>query len=332
MSDKTASVNEKPAKEVLSLTTTDGKTATAAGAVSGNLATVLPKGSFLGVMNVEDGLRSFVGNQLGPNEVFTKYVLHDQNTARLLFRPRSVRPNLEFFHPEEKSLEVNLSVKDWTITAAYPTTSLLPDVVDDKRKRLRWFLRVHPSGTVEDLLTGTRSNGIFYEMLPSPKPRPGVSPDPQAPLVPAWPDIRPSNAWCLPQSIFIPHIDRVLETLGVPVESRTSMITGWLPGITRHKNIVRDLSYFYSLICILHKNQLEPSTSLRFIPPPQVFLRIFILFKGVPDSELKDWQNAGILHAEMGLDWRGSVGWTPDLANEELFRVIEYGAMEAFNL
>lgn len=26
--------------------------------------------------------------------------------------------------------------------------------------------------------------------------------------------------------------------LGLPVESRTSMITAWLPGITRHKNIV----------------------------------------------------------------------------------------------
>jgi hypothetical protein len=34
----------------------------------------------------------------------------------------------------------------------------------------------------------------------------------------AWPDVRPVNAWCLPQTIFVPHIDRVLATLGLPVE------------------------------------------------------------------------------------------------------------------
>ena len=33
-------------------------------------------------------------------------------------------------------------------------------------------------------------------------------------------------------------MDRVLSMLGLPVESRTSMITSWLPSIIRHKNIV----------------------------------------------------------------------------------------------
>jgi hypothetical protein len=60
----------------------------------------------------------------------------------------------------------------------------------------------------------------------------------------------------------------------------------------------------------------------------------------VPDSELKDWNDRGVLHAEIGLDWRTAwvtvviwmlsicrIEWTPDMHNEELFRVIEYGAM-----
>jgi hypothetical protein len=54
----------------------------------------------------------------------------------------------------------------------------------------------------------------------------------------AWPDVRPQNGYCLPRDIFIPHIDRILTTLGIPVESRTSMITAWLPSLMRHKNIV----------------------------------------------------------------------------------------------
>lgn len=62
----------------------------------------------------------FVGQQLGPNEVITKCelmndilqeypadrtdVVHDKNTARLLFRPRSVRPQVDILYPEEKSV------------------------------------------------------------------------------------------------------------------------------------------------------------------------------------------------------------------------------------
>ena len=62
----------------------------------------------------------------------------------------------------------------------------------------------------------------------------------------AWPDVRPANAWCLPQALFVPHIDRIMAILGLPVESRTAMITGWLPSITRHKNVVSMTRSFLS--------------------------------------------------------------------------------------
>ncbi|WWC88037.1 uncharacterized protein L201_002940 [Kwoniella dendrophila CBS 6074] len=305
------------ADQSLTCQTTAGKSTTLNAKVTGEFGKGIPAGNYLGTLAIEDKTwkQSFIGNQLGPNEVMTKYIVHDKNTARLLFRPRSVRPSVEFLHPEEKSLEVSLSVADWTVTSAYPMTSLLPD---GARQKLRWFLKVHPKGVVEDMLTGTQTSGLFMEMIPSPKAKPDKAPEPDAPLIPAWPDIRPSNAWCLPQTIFIPHIDRILSSLGLPVESRTAMITSWLPGLTRHKNIAYR---------ILNRSQLDPSSSLTIIPPPSVMLRIFVIFKGIPDSDLKDWENAGVLHAEMGLDWRDSVGWTPDLQNESLFRVIEYGAM-----
>jgi len=115
-------------------------------------------------------------------------------------------------------------------------------------------------------------------------------------FTPAWPDVRPQNAWCLPQGIFVPHIDRVLSMLGLPVESRTSMITSWLPSISRHKNIVSlnsfpkghrakrqayrsaSLTSGHSELTarLLSPEQLAPSTQLRIIPPPQVLLRIFV--------------------------------------------------------
>lgn len=42
---------------------------------------------------------------------------------------------------------------------------------------------------------------------------------------------------------------------------------------------------------------------------------------------MKAWDGAGIVEAEMGLDWRGECGWTSDFDNDKLFRAIEYGAM-----
>jgi len=33
-------------------------------------------------------------------------------------------------------------------------------------------------------------------------------------------------------------MERVLASLGLPPQSRTAMITGWLPNVTRYKNIV----------------------------------------------------------------------------------------------
>jgi hypothetical protein len=120
---------------------------------------------------------------------------------------------------------------------------------------------------------------------PSAKPQPAEM-NPEGPLIPAWPDVRPVNAWCLPQTIFVPHIDRVLATLGLPVESRTSMITAWLPGITRHKNIVclrfsipaqvflgRADQKAYR---ILGPDQLNPTTTLTMIPPPDVLIRLMV--------------------------------------------------------
>ncbi|EIW66433.1 hypothetical protein TREMEDRAFT_65285 [Tremella mesenterica DSM 1558] len=334
----------------MSVETTAGKGATLLASLSGELSKGLPPGDYLGTLTVEEKTfnQQFVGRQLGPNEVLTKYVVHDKNTARLLFRPRSLRPQIDLLYPEEKSvrvtfrtrlrllghplwptqlselirlqqLEVSLSVQDWQIVSAYPMTSLQPD---GPRQRLRWFLKVKGNGTVEDLLTGTETSGLFVEMLPVSKPRPTSTPAIDAPLIPSWPDIRPQTAWCLPQTLFIPHIDRVLQSLGLPVESRTAMIISWLPGITRHKNIAYK---------ILGNDAMSPSSQLNIIPPPDVLIRIFILFKGIPDGEMKSWQDAGIVQAEMGLDWRGIVGYNEHLYDENKFRVFEYGAMEVFD-
>jgi hypothetical protein len=77
--------------------------------------------------------------------------------------------------------------------------------------------------------------------------------------------------------------------------------------------------------------------------PPISTLTKQVLFRGVQDSEMKEWEARGLVHAEMGLDWTSvyvhlacscvlrklmiRIHWTPNVYNEELFRVFEYGAM-----
>lgn len=61
-----------------------------------------------------------------------------------------------------RQLEVSYHVADWQVLTAYPMTSLVPD---EGKTRLRWFLRVKQGGSVEDLMTGTESSGLFVEFL-----------------------------------------------------------------------------------------------------------------------------------------------------------------------
>lgn len=112
------------------------------------------------------------------------------------------------------------------------------------------------------------------------------------------------------------------------------MITNWLPGITRHKNIVSPTLPSLSngakhVLVLIEKayrslgpDQLNSTTTLTMIPPPDVLIRLMVciphvdmkpenraneqvLFRGVPDSEMKEWEARGLVHAEMGLDWTG---------------------------
>lgn len=79
------------------------------------------------------------------------------------------------------------------------------------------------------------------------------------------------------------------------------MITNWLPGITRHKNIVsptlpslsNGAKYVLVLIekayRILGPDQLDPSTRLTMIPPPDVLIRLMVCPLHVREAiELKD--------------------------------------------
>ncbi|WOO80792.1 uncharacterized protein LOC62_03G004322 [Vanrija pseudolonga] len=280
--------------------------------IKGNVtASDLSKGpapnKYVGTLTVEPNTFAykFDGQALKPD------VVHDKATARILFKPSSTTPRIELLPPNSDSMEVTVTLKGWEALTTYPRAK---KVTEAGKTRLRWFGRVGKGGMIEDSLDGTHAQGVFYEILSKP-----ANAGPEDPLVPAWPDIRPVNSWCLGQATFVAHIDRVLTTLGVPIENRTAIITSWLPSITRHSNIAYR---------ILDKEQIAASSELSIVPPAQAVLRFFILFKGIPDSELGKWAGRGAAQVERGADWVDALGANALFGDEKLFRVIEYAAME----
>jgi hypothetical protein len=53
---------------------------------------------------------------------------------------------------------------------------------------------------------------------------------------------------------------------------------------------------------------------------------VFLLFRGVKEEQLGDWAEAAA--RARGVDWASVVGVDPRMADESLFRVLEWGGME----
>ena len=72
----------------------------------------------------------------------------------------------------------------------------------------------------------------------------------------------------------------------------------------------------------------ETAASLDIKPVPDVVTRVFMLFKGIADDALAEWEDA-----EYGDDdakrWRNVVGVDVErVSNAALLRVLEWGGME----
>lgn len=60
---------------------------------------------------------------------------------------------------------------------------------------------------------------------------------------------------------------------------------------------------------------------------PDIVTRVFMLFRGVDESELPDWEEAR--ERVESVDWAKVVGVREEAMDENKFRVLEWGGMEA---
>jgi len=141
-------------------------------------------------------------------------------------------------------------------------------------------------------------------------------------FIPNRPAISAQNSVLLAVKDITGYLDFALKALGLHIEARTSFITYWLPDLLKHKMVA---------LRFLPQAAYESAAPLTIAPPPDVVVRVFMLFRGIPDNEAPTWAEAALRAtgaAEMWRDVVAPAGNFDALVDTQLFRVLEWGGME----
>ncbi|KAK0464052.1 hypothetical protein IW261DRAFT_1524782 [Armillaria novae-zelandiae] len=228
----------------------------------------------------------------------------------------------------------NLSTIDLVLTlrGGKPVIYLLSPLPLNATVRLSLNVNTHEDHTMTDIGTRARVSYLFWEAETNPglPPSPPSSPrlgqlhsDVICPFDPSRAELNDTNSVVLPTSKTALYLDKVLTALGLHVEARTSFITYWLPSILKHDFIA---------LRFLPQASYEHAAPLDVEPKPDLVVRVFMLFKRVCVDELDEWEGSLSRASENIEFWKGIVGVDCDgLKDEALFRVLEWGGMEAKN-
>lgn len=130
--------------------------------------------------------------------------------------------------------------------------------------------------------------------------------------------ISPYNGFAMPVSDFIPHISRVLDNLGLSLQTRTHFVSTNIQAFMAHKNI----AYRF-----MSPSRLTAAIDVSVSMDSCVFNRLFLLFKGVSDEELAEFAGSGEKEANQ-FDWRDTVGFNEAIKDPQNNRVIETSIMD----
>ncbi|CCO36128.1 hypothetical protein BN14_10253 [Rhizoctonia solani AG-1 IB] len=204
-------------------------------------------------------------------------------------------------------IRVHLSLdKAWNFSEIYPPTETLTNNQATNREVAYLFWEAHTNPRLLPSPPGTRPN--------TPVETPSLAFDP------ADPYLLPSQSALLPFEKVTSYIDDVLLALGLHTEARTSFITYWLPNLSKHK---------YIALKFLPQGEYEKAAPLNITPAPEVMTRVFMLFRGVEESQVEFWSDAVEMACKDSTIWRDIVGIEIEkVLDKSLFRVLEWGGME----
>ncbi|KAG7087635.1 hypothetical protein E1B28_013583 [Marasmius oreades] len=243
------------------------------------------------------------------------------------------KPVIYLFSPLEREVRVRLGLApQWSISALYPVVPINQTPGGKVHQTVEWIARTQQDGTLTETSTGTEVAYLFWEAhtvpdaprSPPPSPRVEEKPRHSERFIPNDTHITPQNSVLLSIEALPIYLDKTLKMLVLHTEARTSFITYWLPSFLKHKHIA---------LRFLPQSSYEEAAPLDITPTPDVVTRIFMLFHGVSEDELKNagngWTEAVDRSSEGVVFWQTVVGVDiGKAADENLFRVLEWGGME----
>ena len=179
----------------------------------------------------------------------------------------------------------------WHFSALYPVAPV--ETAKDGATATAWTVDVARDGTLVDKRSGLSVSSLFWEAEAT-----SATPPCALPFDPAHPRLDPSNAVAMPYAEVLAYLDRALDSLGLNVEQRTTMITYWLPALLRHQH--RDVALRF-----LPQADIEAAAPLTVTPKPATTSRVFLLFGGA-NADDASWQPARERAATV--DWASVTG------------------------
>ncbi|KAH6904681.1 hypothetical protein BKA70DRAFT_1431978 [Coprinopsis sp. MPI-PUGE-AT-0042] len=273
----------------------------------------------------------FAGRQLevhGKRSLLS-YGVQNESTLHLCLRLRGDKPVIYVYPPAGKTVEaqVNLSlVPEWEFSATYPVVPAKARPAGGQT--VSWKVQTLPDGSLRDTQTGMDVSYLYWEAdttavgLLSPPASPLANGIGQAleKFIPNRPTLNDSNSVVLPLQELTLYLDKALLALGLHTEARTSFITYWLPSFNKHKNVA---------LRFLPQEAYEKAAPLDVQPKPDIVARIFMLFQGIEDADLENWDGVVERAKEPVELWAEVIGIDKArVLDHSAFRVIEWGGME----
>ncbi|KAH9033617.1 hypothetical protein EDB85DRAFT_1864331 [Lactarius pseudohatsudake] len=270
----------------------------------------------------------FGNSYLNNERTFSDYGIVSGDTILLNPGSRPRKPVI-YLYPPSSLADVTIElavVSSWRFSVVHPPPrTTVPPGEPHTAQSLTWTVAAEPDGTLVDKTSGMEVSYLYWEAVAQPV-TPGAS-RATTPLAdietfdPAHPSVKPGDSVLLPTSKVPGYLDVVLKALALHTEARTSFITYWLPDM---------LKYEYVALRFVAQEAYERAAPMHIAPAPDVVTRVFMLFRGVPVSDLGLWEAAS---ARAGADgatfWADVVGVdAARAADSGLFRVLEWGGME----
>ncbi|KAH8980548.1 hypothetical protein EDB92DRAFT_1805720 [Lactarius akahatsu] len=270
----------------------------------------------------------FGNSYLNNERTFSDYGIVSGDTILLNPGSRPRKPVIYLYPPSslaDVTIELALA-SSWSFSAVHPPPrTTVPPGEPYTAQSLTWTVAAEPDGTLVDKISGMEVSYLYWEAVAQPvTPGSSRATTPIADIEtfdPAHPSVKPGDSVLLPTSKVPGYLDVVLKALALHTEARTSFITFWLPDMLKHE---------YVALRFVAQEAYERAAPMHIAPAPDVVTRVFMLFRGVPVSDLGLWEAASVRAGADGARfWAGVVGVdAARAADSGLFRVLEWGGME----